>query len=64
MPSKNLIKARDLPEWLESQGYEAVHRNTVFRWCTVGVRGRILKSHHVGGCRYVYERDVNEFLKT
>lgn len=39
-----------------------VHVSTVHRWCLRSVRGRQLRSHLVGGRRFVYMSDLHEFL--
>lgn len=36
---------------------------SVWRWCLNGVRGRKLRSVHVGGRRYVLRDDLAEFLR-
>lgn len=39
-----------------------VHVATVWRWVLSGVRGRKLRSVHVGGRRYVLRADLDAFL--
>ena len=39
-----------------------VHISTVHRWALRSVRGRRLKSHLIGGRRWVLLSDLNEFL--
>ena len=39
-----------------------VHLTTVWRWALNGVRGRRLRSHLVGGRRYVTAGDLDLFL--
>lgn len=39
-----------------------VHLTTVWRWVTNGVRGRKLRSIHIGGQRYILKADLNSFL--
>ena len=58
------IAIRDLPEWLERNGFQRVHRNTVTRWVTTGVQGRVLQTRQLGGRRYTSESAIREFTKT
>ena len=39
-----------------------VHISTVHRWALRSVRGRRLKSHLIGGRRFVFLSDLNDFL--
>jgi transcriptional regulator with XRE-family HTH domain len=39
-----------------------VHPATVWRWTLSGVRGRILRTIHIGGRRYVLQSDLTNFL--
>ncbi len=36
--------------------------STIWRWCLRGVRGRKLASFVIGGRRYVYRDDLDDFL--
>lgn len=39
-----------------------VHVSTVWRWCLKGVRGRRLRSVCVGGRRFVFTDDLEDFI--
>jgi len=39
-----------------------VHPSTVWRWISVGVRGRKLRSFLLGGRRAIYSCDLRQFL--
>jgi len=41
-----------------------VHIATVHRWTLRGVRGRKRRSHLIGGRRFVYASDLEEFLNS
>lgn len=43
--------------------YLKVHLATVYRWTSIGVRGKRLPSFLVGGRRYVALADLEQFLR-
>jgi hypothetical protein len=59
-----------LPSFLDSKRYTFgqiakllnVHPATVWRWVLQGVRGRKLQSVLIGGRRWVFKSDLDEFL--
>jgi hypothetical protein len=58
-----LIKRTNVPKYLkESYGID-ISNACVERWIRKGVRGCILRCQYVGGCRYIQESDIIEFVE-
>lgn len=58
----NSINLTDRLTFREVAAQLRIHVSTVHRWCLRSVRGRRLKSYLIGGRRWVFLSDLNEFL--
>lgn len=56
LPPKDRFTVREVARILDK------HISTIWRWCLRPVRGRILKTIHIGGQRYVERADLEAFL--
>jgi Protein of unknown function (DUF1580) len=46
-----------------SRAGKNVHRSTIWRWAKKGLRGIVLRTHVLGGCRYACDADFASFMR-
>ncbi len=61
-PLEQGIPLKEVPNYLPRRNSKKIHKSTVFRWATKGVRGRMLETHLVGGIRYTTVKSIMKFL--
>lgn len=62
LPAEHGIPLKEVPYYLPRRNSKKIHKSTVFRWATKGVRGRILETHLVGGIRYTTAKSIMKFM--
>jgi len=61
--SDRFIKRSQLASVLKHERGIDISDSCVERWLRKGVRGKVLPCQFIGGCRYVTEADLTEFLE-
>lgn len=61
--SVRFLKRSQLAAILKREKGIDVSDSCIERWLRKGVRGKVLPCRFVGGCRYILESDLNEFLE-
>ena len=61
--SDRFIKRSQLASVLKHERGIDISDSCIERWLRKGVRGKVLPCQFIGGCRYVTEADLTEFLE-
>lgn len=59
----DLVALIDIPKVLPPRNGKRVHKSTVFRWASRGVRGHTLETVAIGGRTFTSREALDRFLK-
>ena len=61
LDQESLLSYRDAAAFLPKRNGRRIHVSSLYRWATRGIRGVILETLQVGGCRYTSKQALQRF---
>ena len=61
LDQEDILSFRDATAYLPQRNGRKIHVSSLYRWATRGIRGVILETLQVGGCRYTSKEALQRF---